>query len=183
MKNISFKDECDNTHNDDNEISILSEPIYDQPFQYSSEDDVTLSSLQQKKETKTPRKRKAKIRKKCATEKLTKPQKEIQIKNKITKFKKNENYPIIIIKNQDYKCLTCSDLFNSQNDLLKHYHKEHSGKKNKDIMNSYSILVGNGIQSYKCTKCDRVYDNLRAVKRHLEAHVKDRPFICKECGK
>lgn len=145
---------------------------------------MTLSSLTEEKETKATRIKKTKVRKKRATEKLPQNRKEMQMKNKIINAQENEvKNPILLIKHPDHKCLTCSNLFTSQNDLLKHYHKEHSGKKDKGILNSYSILEGNDIQSYKCTKCDRVYDNLRAVKRHLEAHVKDRPFICKECGK
>lgn len=181
IKNTSLRDVCDNPHNNDNEVPVKSEQIFNQPFQYSSEDDVTLSSL---KEAKAPIKRKTKIKRKHATENLAKPQKTIRIKSKIKNAQERENKsPIPLIKNQDYKCLTCSDLFTSQNDLLKHYHKEHSSKKDKDTINSYSILEGNGVLRYKCTKCERVYDNLRAVKRHLEAHVKDRPFVCKECGK
>lgn len=176
IKNMSFEHVCENTRNEENEEPVKSEQTYNQSFQYSSEDEVTLSSLKQKTETKSLSKRKAKCGKKCAKEKLSKPQKEIQIKSEM-------NNPITIIKNKNHKCLTCSDLFTSQNELLKHYRKEHSSKKDKDIMNSYTISEGKDILSYKCTKCDRVYDNLRAVKRHLEAHVKDRPFICKECGK
>ncbi|XP_026317274.1 zinc finger protein 16-like [Hyposmocoma kahamanoa] len=147
---------------------------------------MTLSSL---KVAKTPSKKKTKIKRKRTTENLARPRKATQIKNKVKNGQKSEKKnPILLINKQDFKCLTCSALFTSQNDLIKHYHKEHSSKQDKDgkmkeATKSYSILERNGVQSYKCTTCGRVYDNLRAVKRHFEAHVKDRPFICKQCGR
>lgn len=160
-ENLSLdRDVCSNINNDD--VLVKSEQFYDEP-QYSSEDE-TLHSLRQQKET-------SKKKTKGPTEPFAKPENETQI---------SEN-PIMVIKNQ-HKCLMCSESLTTQNDLLKHYRKQHSSKKDKDMMNSYTVLEGNGVQSYKCNKCARVCDNLRAVKRHLEAHVKDRPFICKECG-
>ncbi|KAM3959883.1 uncharacterized protein ACR2FA_006021 [Aphomia sociella] len=86
--------------------------------------------------------------------------------------------------NENFKCLMCFELFESQVTLLKHYNKVHTKKEdNKRSDLDYSILSSDGTSVYKCKKCSKEYSNKKSINRHIVGHKENRPFICKICGK
>ncbi|XP_063390019.1 zinc finger protein OZF-like isoform X2 [Cydia fagiglandana] len=80
-----------------------------------------------------------------------------------------------------FKCLTCFEMFISQNKLLNHYNSVHKVKA--EIKgNQYTQIDGDEKILYKCNKCDKTYENVRSVNKHAKTHC-DENFHCKLCGR
>ncbi|XP_059051457.1 zinc finger protein 501-like [Achroia grisella] len=123
---------------------------FDSSINYSSEDEISLSSLKKAKEE------------------------NYNAKMEINKSNLNENF----------KCLMCMELVDSRGSLLWHYNKVHASKEGSTISDvDYSILSSNGINVYKCNKCNKKYSNNKSINRHVVGHTESRPFICKICGR
>ncbi|CAH0403588.1 unnamed protein product [Chilo suppressalis] len=104
------------------------------------------------------------------------------------KYNAETMHPDVVPVNiTQFKCLTCFEMFNSQNVLLNHYNTEHHKKvKDQNTEDHFTLILSQDGYSllFKCSVCSKEYSNKKSVSRHyLLAHVNERPFVCKLCGR
>ncbi|KAF9823510.1 hypothetical protein SFRURICE_011363 [Spodoptera frugiperda] len=153
-------DKCENLKQEDSIDDI-------QDCHYSSNDELTLATLKKEEDSQE-------TNKKVKTKKKLKQKTNDELSNNSNSSTDN------IIK--QFTCLSCLNIFESQNSLIQHYHSEHL-KKVKNPAVNYSECNLDGNISYSCKTCERrTYKTVPEIIRHSRVHNGVRLQCSYKCG-
>jgi KRAB domain-containing zinc finger protein len=93
-----------------------------------------------------------------------------------------------------YSCPDCNKCY-AKSEQLKVHRRVHTGEtpfqcpvcprafRSTSLRNNHVKTHSEEKESFNCTECDKCYDNLPALKKHMPVHTKEKQFKCKVCGK